>query len=64
MPLPRLSFACELDDARLSELFADGVVIADLQALEAEVALMLSDLSDVRASRGDPRDRPSAAAAE
>jgi hypothetical protein len=47
---PRLSFACELDAPRLSELFANRAVIADLQALGAHVALMLSDLTDERAA--------------
>jgi hypothetical protein len=46
---PRLTFACELGRDRLRQLFADGSVIEDLQALEAGVALMLSDLSDERA---------------
>ena len=32
---PRLTFACELDPARLAALFADASVIADLQALGA-----------------------------
>jgi hypothetical protein len=48
-PAPRLSFACELDPARLAELFADAAVIDDLLALEARVALMCSDFSDQRA---------------
>lgn len=47
---PRLTFACELDPARLTTLIADDAVIADLQALAARVALMLSDLSDERAA--------------
>lgn len=46
----RLTFACELDPARLTALFADDAVIADLQALTANVALMLSDLSAERAA--------------
>jgi hypothetical protein len=45
-----LTLACELDPSRLSVLFADPSVIADLQALGARVALMLSDLSDERAA--------------
>src|SRR5579872_1513786 len=45
----RLTFACEVDPARLTALFADAAVIADLQALGAHVALMLSDLSAERA---------------
>src|SRR5690348_5969662 len=47
---PRLTLACELDPARLTALFADPAVIADLQALGAHVALMLSDLGDERAA--------------
>lgn len=46
----RFTFACELDPERLTELFADAAVVADLQALGAHVALMLSDLSDERAA--------------
>jgi hypothetical protein len=46
---PRLTFACELDPARLTDLFSDASVIADLQALDARVALMLSDFSSERA---------------
>lgn len=49
-PELRLTFACELDHARLTALFADTSVIADLQALDAHVALMLSDLSPERAA--------------
>jgi hypothetical protein len=45
-----LTFACELDPARLTALFTDPAVIADLQALGAHVALMLSDLSPERAA--------------
>jgi hypothetical protein len=45
----RLTFACELDHARLAELFADPPVIDDLLALDARVALMCSDFSDERA---------------
>ena len=47
---PRLTFACKLDPARLSALFADGSVLASLQALGGRVALMLSDLSEERAA--------------
>jgi hypothetical protein len=47
---PELTFACELDPARLSALFADPSVIEDLLALRARVALMLSDLSDERSA--------------
>ena len=50
MPPPRLTFACELDPARLTALFSDAAVIADLQALGAHVALMLSYLSAERAA--------------
>jgi hypothetical protein len=50
MQQTRLTFACELDPARLTALFSDAAVIADLQALGAHVALMLSDLSVERAA--------------
>ena len=46
---PRLTFACELDPARLADLFADPAVIDELLALDARVALMCSDFSDQRA---------------
>jgi hypothetical protein len=46
---PQLTFACELDHARLADLFADSAVIDDLLALDARVALMCSDFSDERA---------------
>jgi hypothetical protein len=46
---PQLTFACELDAARLAELFADFPVIDDLLALKGRVALMCSDFSDQRA---------------
>jgi hypothetical protein len=46
---PRLTFACELDASRLGALVADAAVIEDLRALEARVAMMLSDLSSERA---------------
>ncbi len=46
---PELTFACELDAARLGSLFSDPAAIADLLALRARVALMVSDLSDERA---------------
>jgi hypothetical protein len=48
-PPPRLTFACELDPARLTDLFADSSVIGDLLALKARVALMCSDFSAERA---------------
>jgi hypothetical protein len=44
-----VTFACELDAARLTELFADASVIDDLQALGARVTMMVSDLSAERA---------------
>jgi hypothetical protein len=47
---PRLTFACELDPARLSTVFADRTVFDDLRALNARVALMLSDFSAERAT--------------
>ena len=46
---PILSFACELDAPRLTALFDDPSVLADLQALRARVVLMLSDYSAERA---------------
>jgi hypothetical protein len=49
VPPPLLTFACELDPARLEALFADSPVIGDLLALGARVALMCSDFSDQRA---------------
>ena len=49
LPPARLTFACELDRARLADLFADSSVIDDLLALNARVALMCSDFSDERA---------------
>jgi len=50
MPRPRLTFACELDPARLTALFADASVITALQTLGGRIALMLSDFSDERAA--------------
>jgi hypothetical protein len=50
MQQPRLTFACELDRARLTVLFSDASVIEDLKALGAHVILMLSDLSPERAA--------------
>lgn len=47
---PRLTFACELDPLRLTTLFSDTQVIEDLEALDARVALMLSDFSPERAN--------------
>jgi hypothetical protein len=49
LPPARLTFACELDRARLADLFADPSVIDDLLAINARVALMCSDFSDERA---------------
>ena len=50
MQQPRLTFACELDRARLTRLFSDASVIEDLQALGAHITLMLSDFSPERAA--------------
>lgn len=47
---PRLTFACELDAARLTALFGDPGLIEDLRGLRARVVLMLSDYSGERAS--------------
>ena len=49
MQPPTLTFACELDVARLTALFDDSAVLADLQALRARVVLMLSDYHPERA---------------
>jgi hypothetical protein len=49
MTRPSLTFACELDAARLTDLFADGSVTDDLKALGARVTMMVSDLSAERA---------------
>jgi hypothetical protein len=49
MQPPTLTFACELDAARLTALFEDPAVLADLQALRAHVALMLPDYTAERA---------------
>ena len=46
---PSVTFVCELDVARLTELFTDGSVIDELQALGARVMIMVSDLSAERA---------------
>jgi hypothetical protein len=46
---PSVTFACELDAARLTELFADGSVVDELKALGARVMMMVSDLSAERA---------------
>jgi hypothetical protein len=45
-----LPLVCELDPAHLTALFSDAAVTADLQALGAHVALMLTDLSAERAA--------------
>lgn len=50
MPKPKLTFFCELDADALTELFADGSVIEDLQALDARISLGILDLSDARAA--------------
>ena len=49
MQPPTLTFACELDVTRLTALFDDTSVLADLQALGARVVLMLSDYHPERA---------------
>ena len=49
MQTPTLTFACELDVARLTALFDDPAVLVDLQALRARVVLMLSDYHFERA---------------
>ena len=46
----RLTFACELDRRRLTELFSDASIFEDLKALGANVLLMLSDFSPERAA--------------
>lgn len=46
---PVLTFACELDAARLAALFAGSSVTEELVMLRARVALMVSDFSDERA---------------
>lgn len=50
MRRPTLTFACELERHRLVVLFADDSLIDHLRALDARVALMLSDFSTERAS--------------
>src|SRR4051812_15717237 len=47
---PRLTFACELDHERLTQMFADAAVIDDLQALNARVTMMVSDFTAERAA--------------
>lgn len=51
MPIapPRLSFVCELDRARLVDLFGDESVLDDLRALQGRVLMAVSDFSDERA---------------
>jgi hypothetical protein len=49
MPVPRLTFFCELETADLQALFEDGSVIEDLQSLNAAVSLGLLDLKPERA---------------
>ena len=46
---PRLTFACKLEGDALRTLVADPVVIDDLLALQATVAVGLPDLSPERA---------------
>jgi hypothetical protein len=46
---PRLSFACELDAERLTELFADDKLIDQLRDLGARVLMMVSDHDPRRA---------------
>jgi hypothetical protein len=48
-PGARLTFFCELDADELSALVADGTVIAQLAALDAQVSLGLRDISAARA---------------
>ena len=48
--VPRLTFACELDVERLTELLADPAVIADLKALNGRITMMVSDFSAERAA--------------
>lgn len=45
----QLTFACELDAARLTALVADATVLEALHRLGARVTLMLSDFSPARA---------------
>jgi hypothetical protein len=47
---PELVFACELSDAPLQALFADGTVISELKQLHAGVCLVISDLDPARAA--------------
>lgn len=49
MPLPRLTFFCELATPALLDLFGSPAVLEDLQALRASVSLALPDLSPGRA---------------
>ena len=46
----QLTFACELDQERLTRLFADTTVIGDLCSLKAGVTMMVSDFSAERAA--------------
>ena len=50
MTRSHLTFFCELEARPLRELFADGTVIAELQALGAGVSLGIRDLSAGRAA--------------
>lgn len=47
---PHLTFACELDRGRLTELFSDASIFEDLKALGGNVLMMLSDFSPQRAA--------------
>jgi len=49
MPRPRITFACELSSERLDDLFADGSIVAGLQALDSRVALALAAFTPERA---------------
>jgi len=50
MPMPELTFACELESPELQALFSDQRVIDDLLALQAGVSIGLIDLSPERAA--------------
>lgn len=49
MPVPRLTFFCELDAEALQELFTDQTLIEDLLAIKANISLGILDLSPQRA---------------
>jgi hypothetical protein len=48
MPVPRITFACELGSERLAGVFGDRSVIANLKAPHRRVALALADFSPER----------------